>query len=77
MAEQELIKVVFEFQDGTVRELEGKEVNEWHAMLLMQSDYLLPGGEDHVLARGFGGLVQGFVPEEATKTNPSWERILV
>jgi len=77
MGDKELVKVTFEFEGGTEKVLEGSELHTWMAICLGQSDYLLPGAEDHVLARGFGGLVQGFVPEEATKTNPSWERILV
>ena len=46
------------------RILEGDELGEWVAICYMHSDYLLPGNSSHVLASGYGGLVQGFVPPE-------------
>lgn len=63
--ELDLKKVTFEFEDGSQKVLEGDELDTWIAICYMQSDYLLPGNASHVLARGYGGLVQGFMPPEA------------
>ena len=65
--EKQLKKVVFEFEDGSQRVLEGDELETWEAICSMKSDYLLPGDSDHVLARN--GLVRGFVPPWAV-THP-------
>ena len=63
--ELEISKVVFTFEDGTTKELTGDELHNWEGILLMKSDYLLPGNKDHILASIYGGLVQGFVPPES------------
>jgi len=63
--ELDLKRVTFEFEDGSQRILEGDELSQWIVLCYMQSDYLLPGNPTHVLASGFGGLVQGFMPPEA------------
>jgi len=62
--ELDLKRVTFEFEDGTKRILEDDELSQWMVLCYMQSDYLLPGNSTHVLASGFGGLVQGFMPPE-------------
>jgi len=62
--ELDLKRVTFEFEDGTKRILEGDELSQWITICYMQSDYLLPGNPSYVLASGFGGLVQGFMPPE-------------
>lgn len=63
--ELDLKKVTFEFEDGSQKILEGDELIRWEGICSLQSDYLLPGNCTHVLASGYGGLVQGFVPPEA------------
>jgi len=63
--EIDLKKVTFEFEDGSQRVLEGDELVRWEVICSLQSDYLLPGNVSHVLATGYGGLVQGFMPPEA------------
>jgi len=60
-----LKKVTFEFEDGSQKVLEGDELTRWETICYLQSDYLLPGNSTHVLAKGYAGLVQGFVPPEA------------
>ena len=62
--ELSLKKVTFEFEDGSQRVLEGDELSQWITICYTQSDYLLPGNSTHILAIGYGGLVQGFVPPE-------------
>lgn len=63
--ELNLKKVTFEFEDGSQKVLEGDELTEWETICILQSDYLLPGNSSHVLATGYGGLIQGFVPPES------------
>ena len=63
--EKPLRKVIFEFEDGSRRILTGRELEAWEVICVIHSDYLLPGDADHVLAKGFGGLVRGFVPPSA------------
>lgn len=65
MAEKEIKKVVFTFEDGSEKVLEGEELTEWWCICLSQSDYLLPGAPDHVLASMLGGIIRGFVPPSA------------
>jgi hypothetical protein len=65
--EKELKKVVFTFQDDSTLTLEGDKLETWMTICLGHSDYLLPGNETMILATGYGGLVQGFVPPEACK----------
>lgn len=77
MGDKELVKVTFEFEGGTEKVLEGSELHTWMAICLGQSDYLLPGAEDHVLGQGFGGIVQGFVPPSAFNRETEWEPMLV
>ena len=73
--EKELINVTFTFKDGSQRILLGDELVQWEVICLMQSDYLLPGGPDHVLATGHGGLVRGFVPPGAlNKEDSIWKK---
>lgn len=63
--EKKLKKVIFTFVDDSERILEGEELTVWKAICAMHSDYLLPGAPDHVLAKLYGGIVQGFVPASA------------
>lgn len=62
--EIDLKRVTFEFEDGSQRVLEGDELIRWEVICSLLSDYLLPGNSSHVLATGYGGLIQGFVPPE-------------
>ena len=59
--------MVFEFEDGSQKVLEGDELETWEALCSMKSDYLLPGDTDHVLAQMAGGLIRGFVPPEVIR----------
>jgi len=63
--EPDLKRVTFEFEDGTQKILEGKDLDTWVTICYLQSDYLLPGNASHVLASRYCGLVRGFVPPEA------------
>lgn len=75
MAEKEIIRVVFTYENGAQRVLEGEELRKWEVICMMHSDYLLPGGPDHVLASMHGGIVQGFVPAQAitAKKQAPWK----
>ena len=57
-------RVVFTFEDGSERVLEGEELMDWEVICSFHSDYLLPGGPDYVLASSpdWAGMVRGFVP---------------
>ena len=65
--EKKLKRVVFEFEDGSKRVLEGKELALWQAICTRHSDYLLPGDEKMILGRlqGLPALIQGFIPSSA------------
>ena len=63
--EKKLKCVTFTFQDGSTKVLRGQELEDWETICALQSDYLLPGDSDHILAVGYGGLVRGFVPPTA------------
>ena len=65
MAELQITKVTFIFEDGSQRVLEGEELEAWTTICYLYSDYLLPGAPNHVLAKLFGGIVRGFVPPQA------------
>lgn len=69
--EKEIKRVVFTFDDGSEKVLEGDELDNWAAICLAKSDYLLPGGPDDVLASSMSGLIRGFVPPEAVSHSRS------
>lgn len=69
--EKQLKRVVFEFEDSSQKVLEGGELERWETICGMQSDYLLPGDTNYVLATN--RLVQGFVPAWAV-TRPVYKR---
>jgi len=48
MSEKQIEKVVFTFEGGTEKVLEGEELENWEASCYMKSDYLLPGDADHL-----------------------------
>jgi len=50
----EIVKIEVTFGDGSVMYLKGEALRQWQTMLLLQSDYLLPGNAAHVLAEGLG-----------------------
>lgn len=74
--DKEIKYVTFEFEDGTKKILKGDELLQWQVLCLMKSDYLLPGGPDHVLAEGHGGLVKGWIPEKATHGR-IWKKVQI
>jgi hypothetical protein len=57
----ELSRVVFTFDDGTERTLEGEELGYWVVTCLLASDYLLPVHAKAELGTRLGGLVRGFI----------------
>ena len=76
MGEKRIKKVLFTFEDGSEKVLEGKELENWEAICLGLSDYLLPGNPDHVLAVGYAGAVLGFVPPEVIGTpGGRWKKL--
>ena len=72
--EKELKSVRFEFEDGSKKVLEGKELTRWEALCSSHSDYLLPGDTDHVLAQAYNGFVRGFVPLAAIGEGQQWQK---
>ena len=65
MTEKELRKVVFEFEDGAQKVLEGEELMQWQVICMQHADYLLPGDESMQLVSMYGGLLRGFMPVPA------------
>lgn len=67
MIEQKIVKVVFNFEDGSEKVVEGKELGQWRAILSNYSDYFLPGAHDMILGvlEGFPARVEGFIPPSA------------
>lgn len=65
--ELKIVRVVFEFDDGSEKTVEGRELDRWRAILLHSSDYFLPGGPDMILGvlKGFPARVWGFIPPDA------------
>ena len=65
--EQTIVRVVFEFEDGSEKTVEGKELGQWRALLLQNSDYFLPGTPEMVLGvlDGFPAFVAGYIPPDA------------
>lgn len=68
--ELKMVRAVFEFEDGSKKTLEGKELGRWRAILLHASDYFLPGGPDMILGvlDGFPARIWGFIPPDALET---------
>ena len=76
LGEKDINKVAFTFVDGSEKVLEGKELVNWASICLSASDYLLPGNADHILAIGYGGIIQGFVPPQVIGISPGqWKRL--
>lgn len=65
--ELKIVCVTFEFEDGSEKTVEGKELGQWRAILLQNSDYLLPGTPDMILGvlDGFPAFVAGYIPPGA------------
>ena len=64
--ELKIVRVVFEFDDGSEKTVEGRELDRWRAILLQSSDYFLPGSPDMILGvlDGFPARVWGFIPPD-------------
>jgi len=64
MREQKIVRVVFEFEDGSKKTVEDKELCQWRTILYHHSDYFLPGSPDMILGvlEGFPARIEGFIP---------------
>lgn len=65
--ELKIVRVIFEFDDGSEKIVEDKELGRWRAILLQNSDYFLPGTPDMILGvlDGFPAFVAGYIPPDA------------
>ena len=65
----EIKRVTFEFEDGTLKTLEGDELEQWEVICSHHSDYLLPAAPGDILATWFhalsGSHIRGFMPAMA------------
>lgn len=62
--ELKIVRVVFEFEDGSKKTVEDKELARWRVILYHSSDYFLPGSPDMILGvlDRFPARVEGFIP---------------